>query len=97
VNGESILPDGWTTEATTPQQLRGGEPLDYGYLWWPETSDSGRRDRAYTAEGIHGQFLYINPAVDVVIVLWSAHPRPTGGRAVRETAFFEAVADSLRD
>jgi CubicO group peptidase (beta-lactamase class C family) len=96
VNGASILPDGWITEATTPKVLPGGEPLDYGFLWWPETSDAGRRDRAFTAEGIHGQFIYINPAVNAVVVLWSAHPQPTGDRAIRETALFEAVADSLR-
>jgi CubicO group peptidase (beta-lactamase class C family) len=96
VDGRSILPDGWSTEATTPKVLRGGTPLDYGFLWWPQTSDAGRRDRAYAAEGIHGQFIYINPAVQVVVVLWSAHPKPTGGRPVEETAFFEAVADSLR-
>ncbi len=96
VNGRSILPDGWTTEATTPKVLAGGEPLAYGYLWWPEVSEAGRRDLAYEAEGIHGQFIYINPAVDLVIVLWSAHPHPTEGRAVRESAFFEAVADAVR-
>jgi hypothetical protein len=96
VNGQSILPDGWSTEATTPKVLANGEPLDYGYLWWPVTTELGRRDRAYEAEGIHGQFLYINPAVDLVIVLWSAHPHPTGGRAISESAFFEAVAEALR-
>lgn len=97
VNGQSILPDGWTREATTPKVLAGGERLDYGYLWWPEVSEAGRRDQAYQAEGIHGQFLYINPAVDLVIVLWSAHPHPTSGRAVQESAFFEAVAEELRE
>lgn len=97
VNGQSILPAGWTTEATTPKILANGEPLDYGYLWWPEVSETGRRDQAYTAEGIHGQFLYMNPAVDLVIVLWSAHPHPTGGRAVSEYPFFEAVAEVLRE
>lgn len=96
VYGKSILPDGWTTEATTPKVLANGEPLDYGYLWWPEVSDTGRSDQAYTAEGIHGQFLYINPAVDLVIVLWSAHPHPTHGRTVHESAFFNAVAERLR-
>jgi CubicO group peptidase (beta-lactamase class C family) len=96
VNGVSILPKGWTTEATTPKVLKGGGPLDYGYLWWPGTSEVARRDQAYQAEGIHGQFIYINPAVNVVIVLWSARPQPTGGQVVRESRFFEAVADSLR-
>ena len=90
----------WWTESPGGVEIGGSgfsaTLRDYGYLWWPATSDAGRRDRSYEGEGIHGQFLYINPAVDLVIVLWSAHPHPTGGRAVRESAFFEAVTQRLR-
>lgn len=96
VDGQSILPDGWTTEATTSKVLKGGQHLDYGYLWWPGTSDVARRDHAFQAEGINGQFIYINPAVNVVVVVWSARPEPTGGQIIRESRFFEAVADTLR-
>lgn len=94
--GDSVLPAGWVAEASTPRTLAGGERLDYGYLWWPGTSPAARRDSAYSAEGIHGQFLYINPAVDLVIVLWSARPHPTRGAVVDEWAFFEAVSEALR-
>ncbi len=97
VDGESILPPGWVDEASTPKTLPGGQPLDYGYLWWPATSPAGRRDGAFSAEGIHGQFLYLNPAVDLVIVLWSAQPLPTGGAVIDEWALFEALAEHLRD
>lgn len=96
VDGASILPPGWVHEASSPKTLRGGQPLDYGYLWWPATSPAGRRDGAFSAEGIHGQFLYLNPAVDLVIVVWSARPQPTGGAVIDEWALFEAVADHLR-
>ena len=96
IDGERVLPEGWVEEASSPKVLRGGDPLDYGYLWWPGTSDAARRDRAFSGEGIHGQFLYVNPAVDLVIVLWSARPRPTGGAVVDEWDFFEAVSDALR-
>ena len=92
VGGDSILPSGWVAEASSPKTLRGGRPLDYGYLWWPGTTPAARRDHAFAAEGIHGQFLYINPAARVVIVLWSAQPRPTGGAAIDAWRFFDAVA-----
>ena len=51
--GDSILPDDWVREATTPKVLRGGAPLDYGYLWWTATTpipgETGRtRPRAST-------------------------------------------------
>jgi CubicO group peptidase (beta-lactamase class C family) len=95
-DGRQVLPPGWVAEATGPTQLRGGKPLDYGYLWWTGTSDVSRRDHAFSAEGIHGQFLYINPAVRLVIVVWSAQPAPLGGSIVDDWSFFEAVADALR-
>jgi CubicO group peptidase (beta-lactamase class C family) len=95
VSGESILPDGWMDEASTPKVLNGGTPLDYGYLWWPGTSAAARRDLAFMGRGIHGQYLYINPATRVVAVVWSAQSRPTGDGVVNEWAFFEAVNEAL--
>jgi CubicO group peptidase (beta-lactamase class C family) len=94
--GEHILPPGWTTEASTPKLLRNDKKLDYGYLWWPGTSAQERRDKAFTAQGIHGQFLYINPAAKVVIVVWSARPQPTGTAVVSEWSFFDAVVRGMR-
>ena len=88
--GEAILPDGWIEEATTPKTLRGGAPLDYGYLWWPGQGG------AYAAEGIYGQWIYVNPAARVVIVVWSAQAKPTGAAVVDDWAFFEAVVQALR-
>ena len=87
--GEAILPDGWIREATSPKTLRGGAPLDYGYLWWPG------RGGAYAAEGIYGQWLYINPAAQVVIVVWSAQAKPTGAAVIDDWAFFDAVVEAL--
>lgn len=96
IDGESVLPADWMREATTPFSLPGGRVVDYGYFWWTGTGEASRTDRAYSAEGIHGQFLYINPAVDAVVVVWSAQPLPLGGAVVDDWAFFGAVADSLR-
>jgi CubicO group peptidase (beta-lactamase class C family) len=96
VASDSILPAGWVAEATSAKTLKGGQPLNYGYLWWTATTPDGRRDRAFSADGIHGQFIYINPAAKVVIVLWSAQPKPTGGAVVDEWAFFEAVVRLLK-
>jgi len=88
--GDSILPPGWVHEATTPKTLRDGSPVDYGYLWWPG------RDGAFMAIGIHGQFIYVNPAARVVIVVWGARPHPTDGQAVDDWVFCDAVIEALR-
>ncbi len=96
IGTDSILPSGWLEEATRPTVLAGGKALDYGYLWWTGTSAADRRDHAFAAEGIHGQFLYVNPAARVVIVVWSARPRPTGGAVVDEWALFRAITNAVR-
>src|SRR5581483_2557808 len=97
VGGDSILPAGWTREATTPKVLKGGTPLDYGYLWWPAETEAGKRDGAYSADGIFGQFIYVNPAARVVVVVWSAWPKPTAQMPVRDWDVFDAVSAELRN
>lgn len=94
--GEQILPKGWIAEASTPKTLRDGSALAYGYFWWPGTSPQQRRDGAFEAVGIFGQHIYINPATHLVIVVWGAQTKPTGGGVIDDWKFFDAVADHMR-
>ncbi len=86
---DSILPPGWVREATTPKVLRDGSPLAYGYLWWPG------RNGDFMAIGIHGQYLYVNPAAHIVIVVWGARPHPTQGQVIDDWSFCDAVTAAL--
>ncbi len=95
VGRDTILPTGWVREATSPKVLRNGRALDYGYLWWTATTAAARRDAAFSAVGIHGQFIYVNPVERVVIVVWSAQPAPSGGAVVNDDLFFDAVVATL--
>jgi CubicO group peptidase (beta-lactamase class C family) len=95
-NGERILPKGWVEEASTPKTLRDGTALAYGYFWWPGTSAAQQADGAFEAVGIFGQHVYINPAVRLVIVVWGAQTKPTGGAIIDDWKFFDAVAAQLR-
>jgi CubicO group peptidase (beta-lactamase class C family) len=95
-HGEPILPKGWIHDATTPKTLRSGAALPYGYFWWPGTSPKERRDGAFEANGIFGQHIYINPAAHLVIVVWGAQTKPTGGAIIDDWKFFDAVAAQLR-
>jgi CubicO group peptidase (beta-lactamase class C family) len=92
---EQILPTGWTYEATTPKQLANGKLVPYGYLWWPGTSPEALADGAYSAIGIHGQYLYINPRQNIVIVVWGAQTKPTGAAVINDRAFFDAISLEL--
>lgn len=110
IDGERILPEGWLASATRatpgshlePGKLYDGEyALGYGYQWWlfptgaaalPE-HDGG----AFEAQGIFGQFLYINPKEKVVAVIWSTWPKPEMDEREMETyAFIGAAVKALR-
>lgn len=95
VGADTILPAGWVREATTPKVLKDGTPRLYGYLWWTGTTPDAKRDEAYNAQGIHGQYLYINPTTRTVIVVLSAQPHPTLGSVVDEERIFDAIVSAL--
>lgn len=63
-DGTEVLPPGWMKESITPSKGYDG----YGYFWWL------MGDGVYSARGIFGQGIYINPEENVVIALHSARP-----------------------
>src|SRR5690606_17553510 len=88
-NGQRILPAEWVEESTTPGPGSAREGLGYAYLWW--TVDGSE---AYTMLGGEGQFVYVDPPSETVIVKLSHIPvGPDGARATDETfAFLEAAS-----
>lgn len=76
-NGEQIVPADWVKASHTPDAERllpGEKPgtditWGYGYLWWLPRSVDG----PYAAVGIYNQFVYVDPANDLVIVKTSAN------------------------
>lgn len=96
IGQQRVLPTGWVTEATAPRQV-GGKRLDYGYMWWPVAAPNGSfDDRAFSARGIFGQFIYVNPRQQVVIVVLSARSKPKGAEAIIDNDFFNAAVEALR-
>jgi len=70
--GEQLLPWQWVDESTRPglagPRGRGRIYGGYGYLWWLR----GPRERgAYIASGYGGQYIYVSPAEDLVVVIIS--------------------------
>lgn len=95
IDGTSILPEGWTTEAAGPTTLADGSELDYGYMWWPGWTGPSNADGAFAAVGIQGQNVYINPTRNVVMVTFGAQPKPLGREPIDPMVFFDAVAAAL--
>ena len=45
--------------------------------------------------GIHGQYLYINPAQRIVVVGLGARPKPVGKEAIDDLDFLAAIVEKL--
>jgi CubicO group peptidase (beta-lactamase class C family) len=93
--GKNVDPEGWFQAAGSSKQV-GNRSVDYGYMWW--TFGPGANpvhQGAFQAEGIFGQFIYINPRERVVIVVWSSRPKPTGTNTIADADFFAAVTSEL--
>jgi len=82
VNGQRVLPLGWVAESTRlafADALWGNDyraigVRGYGYQWWLASQEEGD----FFALGKDGQYIYVNPATDVVIVRlgWSSGDLP---------------------
>lgn len=63
-DGTRVLPEGWMEASTTPSPAAS----HYGYLWW--LFDGG----AFAAQGIFGQRIFIDPALDLVVAVHGNAP-----------------------
>jgi len=64
--GVQVVPEDWVIAMTSPQAKDGSA---YGFQWWiPENPTPGE----VMAQGIYGQYIYINPGLGVVIAVNSA-------------------------
>ena len=88
---QAIVPDGWWAQATTKQADIGVPGRGYGYQWW--TYDDG----SYTARGIFGQGIFIDPQRQLVIVSnanWAGGARDPQAMAARD-AFYRTVQQAI--
>lgn len=86
-DGTRILPQGWMARSTEPSPAHAG----YGYLWWLHD------DGSFSARGIFGQLIHVDPALDLVVAMHGLWPSPTSeelsaGRAAFLAAVKQAVA-----
>lgn len=99
-NGEQILPKEWIRDSMDVHEAysKPGSNFDaynaigYGYQWWIPEGNQGE----FMAIGVYGQWIYVNPAHNVIIVKTSADPDfMEKGYELKHVEFFRAIADSL--
>lgn len=88
--GKQVVPADWIATATSPQAKDG---TAYGYQWWiPKDASPGE----VMAQGIYGQYIYINPSLDVVIAVNAADRGfEDAGVADGNIAMLRAIAAGL--
>ncbi|WP_166839238.1 serine hydrolase domain-containing protein [Rheinheimera pleomorphica] len=82
---QRVLPKGWMQAASSRQKI-GGKTVDYGYMLWPLHGNS------YAAEGIFGQYLFVDPDKQLVVAMWSAQSKPLYRAGLNEYAFLQALS-----
>lgn len=100
--GKAIIPSDWVAESTGPpavsdreayypdtaffQQMNGY----YGYMWWGLPREGGAAD--FVAVGNHGQYLFVSPEKDLIIV---RHGATYGVDTWHWVKIFRQVADRM--
>lgn len=85
-NGTRVLPEGFMQASVTPSPAYAG----YGYFWWLTDGPM------YSAQGIFGQGIYINPETNLVVAVHSAWPAADEPAAwARLEQMFNAIDGAL--
>ena len=87
--GKAVLPDGWIAAATSKHADTSQAEFGYGYQWWT------MNDGSYTARGIFGQGIFIDPRRKLIIASNSNWPHATdrqgGHQAEKRLMFYKQV------
>jgi CubicO group peptidase (beta-lactamase class C family) len=102
-NGEQIVPADWVKDSTTnhapvfhPERGTG-----YGYQWWVPMPQEGIHKGDFFAVGIYGQYVYVNPRLNIVIAKNAADREFTQNGTSGQTSIednidmFRSLADQL--
>ena len=86
-----MLPEDWLQASTHKQADIGRPGSGYGYQWW--TNDNG----TFSAIGIHGQVIHVDPSRALVIAANRARPEANFSPASLQAgiALFDAIRAAL--
>jgi len=97
---EQVVPENWVQESFRTHvdlTVEGQPPSGYGYLWWilaPDPRGSGRQ-AIYAARGRYGQFIFIVPEYDMVVVM-NSYARPGIDRDNFMSLFYDQILPTVR-
>ena len=85
-NGRQIVPADWVAVSSRPTVPEQGGEMGYGYQWWT------LGDGSYSAIGLQGQYIFVDPRSRTVVVKLSYFPPGDEAAGEETAAFFKAVS-----
>lgn len=99
-NGKRVIPAEWVQASTMHSApTMSDRDVGYGYQWWIPMPQEGPNKGDYTAAGIYGQYVYVNPARGIVIAKNAAdrefaYPQDGYGHSMNVNMdMFRSIAD----
>ncbi|WP_299192803.1 serine hydrolase [uncultured Litoreibacter sp.] len=93
LGGTQIVPADWVRQSTAPSAKTAPGKIGYGYQWWIPT---GSVEGEFQAQGIYGQYVYINREAGIVIAVNSADRKfREAGVSDGNIAMFRAITQEL--
>lgn len=81
-NGNQIVSEEWVDESTKAHVKKSGKVTmgsEYGYQWHHgELSIGNQIIESFFAQGLGGQYIFIMPSIDMVVVITYQHPESSG-------------------
>jgi CubicO group peptidase (beta-lactamase class C family) len=88
---DQVVPEGWVDDSLVPAADSDGI---YGYQWWLYQPD-GVPDDVFEANGHDGQFIYVIPSLDLVVVRNGTYVKDPGEPVADPTLFEKYPSDGL--
>ncbi len=82
--GERIISKEWLADSFRTYTRSNYNPYDYGYMWWNRTVAGYD---TYFAWGYGGQYIFIIPELDAVVVMMSSLANASQDRSYKEPVF----------
>jgi CubicO group peptidase (beta-lactamase class C family) len=84
VKDRQIVPESWIARSFVPRARSYWSDQEYGYGWWMRDLGS---HRAYYAWGFGGQYIFVVPSLDLVVVTTSSSTVAEDRRSHRRNVF----------
>ncbi|WP_441000838.1 serine hydrolase domain-containing protein [Fodinibius sp. SL11] len=82
--GQQIVSKKWVADSFKTYTRSNFNPYDYGYMWW---NKSVGNYKVYFAWGFGGQYIFMIPDLDAIVVLTGALENATQSRSYKEPVF----------